>query len=88
MNQVPKLVQLVALAGSLLDHPGARITALSEHHATVSRDGLDARLRRGDRVRVVPNHVCSTVNLADVLHVEADGRVVDLWPVAARGANT
>ena len=65
--------------GRLLDHPDARITALSEHHATVT--GFDAP--RGTRVRVVPNHVCTTVNLADE-YVVGD----DTWPVDARGANT
>ncbi len=65
--------------GRLLDHPDARITALSEHHATVT--GLDAP--RGTRVRVVPNHVCNAVNLADA-YVVGDGT----WLVDARGANT
>ncbi|WP_374454500.1 alanine racemase [Nocardioides sp.] len=65
--------------GRLLDHPDAVITALSEHHATVT--GFDAP--RGTRVRVVPNHVCTAVNLADEL-VVADGT----WRVDARGANT
>ena len=65
--------------GRVLDHPDARITALSEHHATVT--GLDAP--RGTRVRVVPNHVCTTVNLADTYVVD-DGT----WRVDARGANT
>jgi D-serine deaminase-like pyridoxal phosphate-dependent protein len=65
--------------GRLLDHPDARITALSEHHATVT--GFAAP--RGTRVRVVPNHVCTTVNLADE-YVVGDAT----WPVDARGANT
>ena len=65
--------------GRLLDHPDARITALSEHHATVT--GFDAP--RGTRVRVVPNHVCNAVNLADE-YVVGDGT----WRVDARGANT
>jgi D-serine deaminase-like pyridoxal phosphate-dependent protein len=38
-------------------------------------------------VRVVPNHVCTAVNLADELVVVADGALVDQWPVAARGRN-
>ena len=65
--------------GRLLDHPDARITALSEHHATVT--GFDSP--RGTRVRVVPNHVCNAVNLADA-YVVGD----DSWRVDARGANT
>lgn len=68
--------------GRLLDHPGARIVQLSEHHAVV--DLLGAALPSvGERVRVVPNHVCAAVNLADELVV--DGERV---PVAARGRNT
>jgi D-serine deaminase-like pyridoxal phosphate-dependent protein len=73
--------------GRLLDHPGARISALSEHHATVTWDDSPAP-SPGQKVRVVPNHVCTTVNLSDHLVVVQDGRVVDQWPVAARGANT
>jgi D-serine deaminase-like pyridoxal phosphate-dependent protein len=73
--------------GRLLDHPDARVTALSEHHATVSfpEDGPLPEL--GSVVRVVPNHVCTAVNLADELLVVADGAVVDQWAVAARGQN-
>lgn len=73
--------------GRLLDHPEARIVALSEHHATVAWDE-SPRPQLGERVRVVPNHVCNTVNLADELVVVQDGQVVDRWLVAARGANT
>ena len=65
--------------GRLLDHPDAVITALSEHHATVT--GMDAP--RGTRVRVVPNHVCTAVNLADELVLTRG-----TWRVDARGANT
>jgi D-serine deaminase-like pyridoxal phosphate-dependent protein len=45
-------------------------------------------LRRGDVVRVAPNHVCAAVNLANELVVLAQGAEVDRWTVAARGANT
>jgi D-serine deaminase-like pyridoxal phosphate-dependent protein len=74
--------------GRLLDHPGARITGLSEHHAVVQWPGGAPRPELGSRLRVVPNHVCNAVNLADRLLVVANGRIVDTWPVAARGANT
>ena len=74
--------------GRLLDHPEARITGLSEHHAVVQWPVGMPRPELGSRVRVVPNHVCNAVNLADRLLVVANGRIVDSWPVAARGANT
>ena len=68
--------------GRLLDHPEARIVLLAEHHAVVEMPGRLPQL--GSRVRVVPNHVCNAVNLADVLW--ADG--TEAWPVVARGRNS
>jgi D-serine deaminase-like pyridoxal phosphate-dependent protein len=74
-------------SGRLPDYPHARISALSEHHATVSL-AEDAPLPElGSLVRVAPNHVCAAVNLADVLVITAAGAVVDEWQVAARGRN-
>jgi D-serine deaminase-like pyridoxal phosphate-dependent protein len=69
--------------GRLLDHPGARVVSLSEHHAVVAWDASPLPAL-GSRLRVVPNHVCSAVNLADDL-VLGDGST---WPVVARGTNT
>ncbi|CAN5180159.1 D-TA family PLP-dependent enzyme [soil metagenome] len=74
--------------GRLLDHPDARIVALSEHHGTVVFPEGSALPALGEVVRVVPNHVCSAVNLADQLVVVSAGRQVEHWAVAARGANT
>lgn len=73
--------------GRLMDHPDARITALSEHHATVVFPEGAALPPLGDRVRVIPNHVCVAVNLVDEVAVLSGGEVVDRWQVAARGRN-
>ncbi|CAN5150591.1 D-TA family PLP-dependent enzyme [soil metagenome] len=69
--------------GRLLDDPDARVTAVSEHHATIT--GVD--YTPGTRIRLVPNHVCAAVNLADEYIVMREGRVVGRWPVDARGRN-
>ena len=74
--------------GRLLDHPDARIVALSEHHGTVVFPEGSALPALGEVVRVVPNHVCSAVNLGDQFVVVSAGRQVEHWAVAARGANT
>jgi D-serine deaminase-like pyridoxal phosphate-dependent protein len=68
--------------------PGAVVGQLSEHHAVVTwpPDG-PPRPAVGDRLAVIPNHVCSAVNLVDELVVVSRGIEVDRWPVAARGAN-
>jgi D-serine deaminase-like pyridoxal phosphate-dependent protein len=41
----------------------------------------------GEQVIVIPNHVCTVVNLVDQLTIVRDGQVVDRWLVAARGRN-
>jgi D-serine deaminase-like pyridoxal phosphate-dependent protein len=68
--------------GLILEAPEATIGALSEEHAVVT--GLETGLKVGDLVRVVPNHVCTVVNLTGELVVVSDGAVVDRWPVSAR----
>ena len=68
--------------------PDPRISALSEHHATVNFAEDTPLPELGSLVRVAPNHVCAAVNLADVLLVTAGGAVVEQWQVAARGRNT
>ena len=73
--------------GRLLDHPEARIVQLSEHHAVADLAGGPLPTL-GSQVRVVPNHVCTAVNLVDELLVAHGDRIVDRWPVAARGRNS
>lgn len=68
--------------GLIIEAPEATVAFLSEEHAVVR--GLTTRLSVGDLVRVVPNHVCTVVNLASELVVVSDGAVADRWPVSAR----
>ena len=42
-------------------------------------------LHVGERVEIIPNHICPSVNLTDELNIVRDGQVIDHWPVAARG---
>ena len=52
-----------------------------------SRGTADPPPPLGSRVRVVPNHVCAAVNLADTLWADTGEELVP-WAVAARGRNT
>jgi D-serine deaminase-like pyridoxal phosphate-dependent protein len=68
-------------------YPGSKVVQLSEHHAVVQLGEGATAPRHGDRVAIVPNHVCNAVNLAAELVIVQDGTHIDSWPVAARGAN-
>jgi D-serine deaminase-like pyridoxal phosphate-dependent protein len=67
-----------------LDLPNAQVMALSEEAGWLVTAGPE-HPTLGDKVRLVPGHGCTTINLHDRYHVVRDGNVVDIWPVAARG---
>ncbi|MFE6719114.1 alanine racemase [Streptomyces albidoflavus] len=74
--------------GYLPQFPQGSVTGLWEHHAVVRLPEGAKGPRLGSVVAVVPNHVCTPVNLADELLIVRDREVIDRWQVTARGANT
>ncbi|MFJ2616185.1 hypothetical protein ACIP6V_14625 [Streptomyces sp. NPDC088770] len=74
--------------GYLPQFPQGTITGLWEHHAVVRLPEGVRGPHLGALVAVVPNHMCTPVNLADELLVVRDREVIDRWQVTARGANT
>jgi D-serine deaminase-like pyridoxal phosphate-dependent protein len=71
--------------GHVIEDPAIVIEDLSEEHGHLDVRRARRRLRVGDRLRIVPNHVCPCVNLHDTLYgVEAEDVVVE-WTVAGRG---
>ncbi|MFO7546426.1 MAG: alanine racemase [Trueperaceae bacterium] len=71
--------------GLILEHPEAVIVQLSEEHGVVDVSACSTRPAIGDRVRIVPNHVCPVSNLFDEVHLHRDGILEAVLPVAARG---
>ncbi len=71
--------------GYLPAYPNARIVSLSEEHGVIDFSASPRRPEIGERLHVIPNHVCPVVNLFDSVHfLLADGSIEDV-PVAARG---
>ena len=71
--------------GYLASEPSTRLVSLWEEHGVLALGENARNLRVGDRVSIVPNHVCSAVNLHDRLVAIHDDRVEAVWEVAARG---
>lgn len=71
--------------GALYDRPEVVLKSLSEEHGLLDLSVTSWRPRVGDRVRIVPNHVCVSVNLQEQVWGEMEERLVCRWPVAARG---
>lgn len=71
--------------GVLLGRPDVIVASVSEEHGILDLSRTDWRPRVGDRVRVVPNHVCVSVNLQERLYGVRGAEVVETWEVEARG---
>ena len=71
--------------GALLDRPGVGVKSVSEEHGLLDLSATDWRPRVGDRVRIVPNHVCVSVNLQERLRGVRGDEVVADWEIAGRG---
>jgi D-serine deaminase-like pyridoxal phosphate-dependent protein len=71
--------------GALLDRPEVPLRALSEEHGILDLANTEWVPRVGERVRVVPNHVCVSVNLHERLYGVRGGVMVAEWEVEGRG---
>ena len=71
--------------GAVLDHPEVPVAGISEEHGIMDLSASKWQPRVGDRVRIVPNHVCVSVNLQERLWGFRGDDVAESWDVAARG---
>jgi D-serine deaminase-like pyridoxal phosphate-dependent protein len=71
--------------GLILEYPEARFYGMSEEHGHVDFSACAARPAIGERVTVIPNHVCPVSNLFDAVVGMRAGKVEAVLPVAARG---
>ena len=71
--------------GLIKEDPAAEIERFSEEHGHINVSQSARRYTVGERLMVIPNHVCSTVNLHDEIYGVRGEQVETVWKVAARG---
>lgn len=71
--------------GALLERPDVFVRALSEEHGLLDLTRTNWQPRVGERVRIVPNHVCVSVNLQTHVHGVRGEGIERTWAVTARG---
>jgi D-serine deaminase-like pyridoxal phosphate-dependent protein len=58
---------------------------MNEEHGYVDITKAEREFSIGDRVRIVPNHVCAAVNLHDQVYGIRGDSVEEVWKVEGRG---
>ncbi|HEV2352263.1 MAG TPA: alanine racemase [Terriglobia bacterium] len=71
--------------GCVVEAPEAPLIKLNEEHGHIEVANSSRRFHVGDVLTVVPNHVCTCVNMHDEAYLLRDELVVGCWRIAARG---
>jgi D-serine deaminase-like pyridoxal phosphate-dependent protein len=71
--------------GLLLDAPEAHFHKMNEEHGFVDVSRCGREFRVGEKLRVLMNHVCVAMNLAERVHGHRSGAVEKSWEVKGRG---
>ncbi len=74
--------------GFAKEAPEAEFYKISEEHGFLNVTRTDRDFSVGDRLRIIPNHVCSTVNLHEVAYGVRRSIVEQVWRVEARAKLT
>lgn len=71
--------------GCVLGRPEVMVKSMSEEHGILDLSNTSWKPSVGEKVRIIPNHVCIVVHLNDVIAGVRGDEVETSWPVAARG---
>jgi D-serine deaminase-like pyridoxal phosphate-dependent protein len=77
-----------ATFGCVTDAPCARFHKMNEEHGLIDITRVKRAFAIGDRVRIIPNHICVAVNLHDKVYGLRGDAVEEIWKVDARGKLT
>lgn len=72
--------------GYLMEYPNTHIAQMYDEHAIIYDSAFRSAVSIGDKVRIVPVHICPVVNLYDRAYlIGADGQVERELEIACRG---
>ncbi|WP_274952488.1 alanine racemase [Angelakisella massiliensis] len=71
--------------GYVKDSNNVRIAGLFDEHGLIYDSEFSKTVQVGDKIEVIPSHVCPTVNLYDEAVLVSNGAVVGTIPVDCRG---
>jgi D-serine deaminase-like pyridoxal phosphate-dependent protein len=71
--------------GRLVEAPGANFRAMNEEHGYVDIGAAGRTFEVGERVHVIPNHICTCVNMHEQVYGVRGETVECVWKVEARG---
>ena len=71
--------------GYVKEYPQAKVYSLSEEHGCIDFSECEERPKVGDKLNIIPNHVCPVSNLFDEVWFYRGSKVMENKKVKARG---
>lgn len=71
--------------GRVLEAPEALFRQMNEEHGYVDISRAQCEFSVGDRLRIIPNHICAAVNLHEQMYGLRGDEVEKVWNAEARG---
>jgi D-serine deaminase-like pyridoxal phosphate-dependent protein len=71
--------------GHVVEYPDAKVVRLTEEHGEVDASRCAKRPKIGERVHVIPNHICPCVNLQTMVWIREENGELTPTSVDARG---
>jgi len=71
--------------GRVMEAPGAVFHKMNEEHGFIDLERAERTFQIGEKIRIIPNHVCVVVNLHEYVYGVRNGVVEEVWNVEARG---
>ncbi len=71
--------------GLIKGWPDVEIYDVYDEHAIIYNSAFRDAVRVGDKVEIIPNHICPVVNLHEAAYLVSNGQVVEEIPVLCRG---
>jgi D-serine deaminase-like pyridoxal phosphate-dependent protein len=71
--------------GHMVEAPQAVFHKMNEEHGYVDVRECNRKFEIGERLRIIPNHICVAVNLHEKIYGIRNGELEEVWEVAGRG---
>jgi D-serine deaminase-like pyridoxal phosphate-dependent protein len=71
--------------GIIKGRSGLSFVRMSEEHGIIIMNEKAEDLKIGERLEIIPNHICSCINLCDEIYGVRDGKLERVISIAARG---
>ena len=71
--------------GLIKNSDNTRLSGVFDEHGVINDYTFSSQVQIGQKVEVIPNHICPAVNLYDIAYLVSNGQILKELPVLCRG---